>query len=262
MASPQIENGHTKIANEIMDALCRFHPGGSEGQILWAIIRKTYGWNKAKDQISISQLCNITGLARRTVIYAMKNLESKNMVSVKRHRIDGMSDVNIISFQKDYEKWVVQEIDGSARKCKSYRVTIEKQKQNYKTRVVQEIDGSARNEQRVVQENENDAPFLAPTKDTTTKDTTTKDKSDSDFSIFYAAYPNKKARKKAFEAWNKSKTLPSIGTILKAIETQKQTEGWKKDNGQYIPLPATWINQERWDDVVEIKQEIKKAWNS
>jgi phage replication O-like protein O len=171
MANPQVEEGYTRIANEIMDALCRCHPGGSEGQVLWAIIRKTYGWNKQADKISISQLCDMTDLARRTVIYALQNLEAKNMITIKRRE----NETNIIAFNKDYDKWVVQEMDGSARKSRSYRTTIEKQKANYKNRgVVQEIGGSARNAQGVVQENGFDRRFLAPTKDNT-KDNITKD---------------------------------------------------------------------------------------
>ena len=171
MANPQVEEGYTRIANEIMDALCRCHPGGSEGQVLWAIIRKTYGWNKQADKISISQLCDMTDLARRTVIYALQNLEAKNMITIKRRE----NETNLIAFNKDYDKWVVQEMDGSARKSRSYRATIEKQKVNYKKRgVVQEIGGSARNAQGVVQENGFDRRFLAPTKDNT-KDNITKD---------------------------------------------------------------------------------------
>ena len=171
MANPQVEEGYTRIANEIMDALCRCHPGGSEGQVLWAIIRKTYGWNKQADKISISQLCDMTDLARRTVIYTLQNLEAKNMITIKRRE----NETNIIAFNKDYDKWVVQEMDGSARKSRSYRATIEKQKANYKNRgVVQEIGGSARNAQGVVQENGFDRRFLAPTKDNT-KDNITKD---------------------------------------------------------------------------------------
>jgi hypothetical protein len=33
---------------------------------------------------------------------------------------------------------------------------------------------------------------------------------------------------------------------------QKTSAQWQKDNGQYIPNPATWLNQGRWDD--EIKE--------
>ena len=36
--------------------------------------------------------------------------------------------------------------------------------------------------------------------------------------------------------------------MLDAIEKWKQTDQWNEDKGQYIPHPATWINQRRWED--------------
>jgi len=36
--------------------------------------------------------------------------------------------------------------------------------------------------------------------------------------------------------------------MMTALETQKASEKWLKDNGQYIPNPATWLNQRRWED--------------
>ena len=36
--------------------------------------------------------------------------------------------------------------------------------------------------------------------------------------------------------------------MIGAVEAQKQTEQWKRDGGQYIPHPATWLNQMRWED--------------
>jgi phage replication O-like protein O len=176
MANPQTENGFTAIANEIIDALCKCHPGGSEGQVLFAVMRKTYGWKKKEDKLSISQICDLTHLARRTVIYAIKNLEAKNMVSVKRNRVNGFNEANTIGLQKDYSLWVMQEIDGSARKGKSYNATLQKQRDNYKKRVVQGIGGSARKGEKVVQGNVINIPFLAPTKETTTTKEITKEK--------------------------------------------------------------------------------------
>jgi len=38
--------------------------------------------------------------------------------------------------------------------------------------------------------------------------------------------------------------------VLSAIAAQKATDQWKKDGGQFIPLPATWLRQGRWDDEV------------
>ena len=34
----------------------------------------------------------------------------------------------------------------------------------------------------------------------------------------------------------------------KALEVQKQSQQWRKDGGQYIPMPATWLNGRRWED--------------
>ena len=44
MASPQREEGHIDIANEIVDQLCRYRIPGQEWQIIWATLRKTWGW--------------------------------------------------------------------------------------------------------------------------------------------------------------------------------------------------------------------------
>ena len=36
--------------------------------------------------------------------------------------------------------------------------------------------------------------------------------------------------------------------ILTALNWQKKSEQWLKDNGQFIPYPATYLNQRRWED--------------
>lgn len=78
------------------------------------------------------------------------------------------------------------------------------------------------------------------------------------FRIFYEAYPRHVGKGKAMEAWiklNPDGELQKI--IMDAIEKQKNTEQWKKNKGQYIPYPATWLNGKRWEDEVI----ISKAWN-
>jgi hypothetical protein len=58
-------------------------------------------------------------------------------------------------------------------------------------------------------------------------------------------------KKAALKVWLRSKDRPSIPVILAAVENQKRSEQWVKDGGQFIPHPATWLNQGRWDDVVK-----------
>lgn len=69
------------------------------------------------------------------------------------------------------------------------------------------------------------------------------------FEKFWSAYPKKVGKDAARKAWPKTKDV-SIDIILAAVENQKRSAQWQKDNGQYIPNPATWLNQGRWQDVV------------
>lgn len=66
---------------------------------------------------------------------------------------------------------------------------------------------------------------------------------------FWEAYPKKVAKAAALKAWKKLKPDQELtNTILAAIEKQKQSDQWRKDNGQYIPNPATWLNGGRWEE--------------
>ena len=35
---------------------------------------------------------------------------------------------------------------------------------------------------------------------------------------------------------------------MRGLEAWKNSEGWQKDNGSFIPHPATFLNQRRWQD--------------
>jgi hypothetical protein len=47
--------------------------------------------------------------------------------------------------------------------------------------------------------------------------------------------------------------------MVNIIETHKKSSQWQKENGQYIPNPATWLNQRRWDDELNMKPTVSKA---
>jgi len=98
MANPQVEDGHTDIANEIAEKFATINLSPYEWRMLWAVLRKTYGWHKTLDFISISQLEAITGLDRRNVSRAKRSLTEKNIL---------VSDGYLIGLNKDYETWSV-----------------------------------------------------------------------------------------------------------------------------------------------------------
>lgn len=69
------------------------------------------------------------------------------------------------------------------------------------------------------------------------------------FEDFWSAYPRKVGKGAARKVWDKIRpTQELIQTILDAIQLQRQSQQWQKDGGQFIPHPATWLNQERWMD--------------
>jgi uncharacterized protein YdaU (DUF1376 family) len=67
-----------------------------------------------------------------------------------------------------------------------------------------------------------------------------------DFKIFWERYPKKVGKAAALKAWGKTK--PDITKVLKTLAWQINCDQWKEKNGQFVPYPATWINQGRWDD--------------
>lgn len=69
------------------------------------------------------------------------------------------------------------------------------------------------------------------------------------FDEFWKAYPRKSNKGGARKAWKKlSPDKELFAKIMAALEVAKKCEQWTKDRGQFIPYPATWLNQERWDD--------------
>lgn len=69
----------------------------------------------------------------------------------------------------------------------------------------------------------------------------------SAFEAFWGEYPKKVGKEAAKKAF--AKIPPSAFPLLvPAIERQMQSAQWRKDDGQYIPNPATWLNQGRWED--------------
>ncbi len=102
--SPQLENGYTKIADELLEALARTRIPGEAMQMLNVIIRKTYGFNKRTDHIATTQFVALTGLSRRGVQRARNKLLEMNIIRVTKK---GYTSVLMYSVQKNYKIWVV-----------------------------------------------------------------------------------------------------------------------------------------------------------
>ncbi len=74
-----------------------------------------------------------------------------------------------------------------------------------------------------------------------------RDKSlDNGFEEFWQAYPKKVGKDAAAKSW--SKTKARIDDVLPALTWQKESDQWRRNDGQFIPNPATYLNQGRWQD--------------
>jgi hypothetical protein len=72
---------------------------------------------------------------------------------------------------------------------------------------------------------------------------------DARFNAFWKAYPRKVGKDAARKAFDKRKPDDVLTeAFIRAIESQSKGEAWRKDGGQFIPHPATWLNEGRWMD--------------
>ena len=97
MVNPQVENGYIRIAIAIYEALSRIRISGEARQVLDVVIRKTYGYQKKEDIISLSQFALSTGLKQPTVAKAMRKLLSMNLITKK--------DNGKVGLQKNFDLW-------------------------------------------------------------------------------------------------------------------------------------------------------------
>lgn len=79
---------------------------------------------------------------------------------------------------------------------------------------------------------------------------------DDNFETFYKAYP-RKIGKVNVEKWFK-KNKPDeelMNKILTSLEEHKKLKQWQ--DKQFIPYPATWLNQKRWEDELDTNLKVE-----
>lgn len=130
---------------------------------------------------------------------------------------------------RGWDKRQVVREDGSAGRAKAWREA---------KKVDAEVITNANERKRTQTERKR-------TQDT---DTDKDSKPNASFDAFWSAYPKKVGKGAAEKAWSKAKINGHVPDLMAALESQKLSDQWRKDGGQYIPNPATWINERRWED--------------
>jgi phage replication O-like protein O len=231
MASPQIENGYTKIANELLEALARIRISGEANQILLVILRKTYGFNKTEDAISLSQFHLFTGIKKPSITRAIRKLEELNIINRKAN-----GAIKIYQLNKDYSTW----------RPLPKKITVNNNDKAFNKNDNKCLPKSYPQKKKDISQKISLNPILLER-----------------FERFWRAYPNKQLKGYAEEAWMEIQPSKSLTeTILAKIEEGKRSTQWTKDGGEYIPYPAKWLRAKGWNDQYKISPEIKKQRNS
>lgn len=102
MADPQLENGYTRIADELLEALARASLSAREMAIVLAVVRKTYGFQKKSDRISASQISEATGIATKKIGKLLRSLEEKKILRINNR---GQGRIARIALQKNHTMW-------------------------------------------------------------------------------------------------------------------------------------------------------------
>ncbi len=80
------------------------------------------------------------------------------------------------------------------------------------------------------------------------------------FLTFWDLYPRKKSKGDAAKAFSK---IPKseYKEVRAGLDSALASVEWAKDNGQFIPYPASWIRDRGWEDVYQVRDNVIKASN-
>ncbi len=110
---------------------------------------------------------------------------------------------------------------------------------------------------------QSDTPIPETTQETTNTHSASaqkgRDRLSERFDRFWSVYPRKKAKGDARARWSKIKPSEELTErMIAAVEAQCRSTEWQEDNGKYIPYPATWLNQERWEDEDSVPTGVRR----
>lgn len=79
------------------------------------------------------------------------------------------------------------------------------------------------------------------------------------FEEFWKEYPRKVGKLAAYRIYQRP-FVPQNDVLIEAVRRQKSSIQWRRDGGQYVPHPATWLNRAGWEDE-EDRPIIKKTFS-
>lgn len=227
MASPQLENGYTSIANEILDNLCKLSLNGTELKVVICIFRYTFGFRRKSHKLSASFISRYGNCELSSVKRALKRLQEKKIVVCVNPEKKGVTAE--LMFNKNYEQWAT-----SSKKATSSEITTSSKTA---TRPVAELTPEPVAE-------------LTPKKIKKEKQNINKNIYDDFFEKVWKSYPRKlgkssvtqKAKKELYEA-GENVVLGAVNSYIAEIQENGTVE-------KYIMHGSTFFNT-RWRDYIK-----------
>ena len=104
----QLENGgYTRIHNAILEALARMPLRGQQLRCVLFLLRKTYGYGRKEDKISLNQWAEGTGMKRQNVWRELHSLIQANVIHMESN---GVKRPATWRFNKYIEQWRVESV--------------------------------------------------------------------------------------------------------------------------------------------------------
>ena len=253
---PHLEDGYIRIANELFDAVLKKLTSYRHIKVVLAILRKTYGYQKKEDDITISQLAELTGIHRNNVGAAIKELEQMRVINPVRAGSHGL----MIGVNKRHSEWVGEEAKARGPGRKAIKL-IEAHEGN-------QIDCGEQSKQcmtaikLIETSNQNVAHKRQPQK-TTPKDNPKRiaqsadraasQDADAAFEAFWQTFGHKKGKANAREAFAREfakahHAADWLQSVMAAAAKEAQRRPHLIADGQTPIYAQGWLTQRRYED--------------
>lgn len=149
---PQVEDGYTRIANELFEAVTNAQTCPvtlRQMRVVLAVIRKTYGFNKKADRISDGQLAAETGLSRQNVNKAKRELIAMRVLYLDGHKLGVNKHCEQWDFSAKPEKDNLRQTRDSVSKPETKSVSKSGSHKRQKDTLSTDVDREAPKKQRL-----------------------------------------------------------------------------------------------------------------
>lgn len=102
-ANPQLEDGYTRISNELLEAICASDLTGLQMRILMLFIRSSYGYGKREAAFSLEYIQEKLQIPKRSAQRSLKSLTDANILQVIQEA--SRSTPRIMVLNKKYNEW-------------------------------------------------------------------------------------------------------------------------------------------------------------